>query len=106
MGIVEGLAAANVQKQKANAYDAAVRAAEMQDVVNAARQQGASEYAQGLAKLGAEQAYMDAGTAPAVAMTGNASVGGRNFYGPQTNEAPVDQTMQWLNEMRARKAAQ
>lgn len=106
MGFLEGLASANIQKQKADAYDAATKAAEMQHVVNIAKQQGASEYAQGLAKLGAEQAYMDAGMAPASAETGNASAGGRNFYAPPATTAPVDQNAQWLNEIRARKAAQ
>lgn len=93
--------------QNSLAEMAATRAAEMQKIVEAIKRQGASEYAQGLAQLGAEQAYADTATAmPDKASAVNTSIGGRNFYMPQTDPRMSDQTAQWLNEIKARKAVQ
>lgn len=72
--------AANEQAQKAAAYDAAVAQKTMED----AKAQGASEVIQGLAKLQAEQAYMNTVQptyGASVATAGNVGQGPVNVNG-------------------------
>lgn len=97
MGFIDDLKYMTLGKQ-------AEEAAKMQQVATAAKQQGASEYAQGLAKIAAEQAYMNANTQPGQVTTPvQMEQGGRAFYTPAqgTTVTPTDA---WLAEMRARKA--
>ena len=66
----------------------AEEAARMQKVADLAKQQGASEYAQGLAKLAAEQKYMDA-TNPQVGEPYRAPIRVYNPYAGQVNFVPA-----------------
>lgn len=72
----------------ARAGQAAQEAARMQDVAALAKQQGASEYAQGLARLAAEQKYMDA-TNPQVGEPYRAPIRVDNPYAGQVNFVPA-----------------
>ena len=102
MGFIENIQAANEQAQKAAAYDAAVA----QRQAAALKAQGASEYANGLARLQAEQAYMNTVQptyGASVAPTGNVSqgsvdVGGTTFVprGLAVDSAQLPQMKQFM----------
>ena len=84
----------------------AEEAARMQKVADVAKQQGANETVQGLARLAAEQAYVDANQPQGQATTPvQMEQGGRGFYAPEQGST-VTPTDAWSMEMRARKAAQ
>ena len=84
----------------------AEEAAKMQKVADLAKQQGANETVQGLARLAAEQAYVDANQPQGQVTTPvQMEQGGRGFYVPE-QRSTVTPTDAWLMEMRARKAAQ
>ena len=85
--------------KNAEAGQAAQEAARMQNVAALAKQQGASEYAQGLARLAAEQKYIDA-TNPQMAAT--PGLAGRAWT-VDDRPASTPQTDAWLAEIRARK---
>ena len=72
----------------ARAGQAAQEAARMHDVAALAKQQGASEYAQGLARLAAEQGYMDA-TNPQVGEPRRAPIRVYNPYTGQVDFVPA-----------------
>lgn len=84
----------------------AEEAAKMQKVADLAKQQGAHETVQGLARLAAEQAYVNANQPQGQVTTPvQMEQGGRGFYAPEQGST-VTPTDAWLMEMRARKAAQ
>ena len=74
--------------KNAEVGQAAQEAARMQNIVALAKQQGASEYAQGLAKLAAEQKYMDAANLP-VSGARYAPIQVNNPYAGQANFVPA-----------------
>ena len=89
------------QVQKAAAYDNAVNAAKLQEAARQAHAQGRFDGADEVIAGLAAQAYAQ----PQYTVPGNAIQGGRGFYAPQETVQAPTATDQWLNEIRARKAA-
>lgn len=84
----------------------AEEAAKMQQVASDAEVRGASKYAQGLAKMAAEQAYMNT-TAPQqvqqqTQLQQPMQQGGQGFYGTDNSDSMSPQTRAWLQSIQSR----